>query len=297
MGIIKKKEDDTQEFSWIRYIRNRILKKKNFLCLVSGPTGSGKSYTCLSVALLLDKNFGPERIVFGLRGLMQLINSDEKFPAGTVFVWDEFQIDSSNRNWMSLTNKLLNSLLSTFRHKNFILLINSPYADFIDSHARKLLHAEWEIKGINFVTERTIVKPMILQYNSRQQKTYYKYLRIKNNKKVGPITKWSVPKPPKWILEEYERKKHEFTSELNKSIEVQLNKLDTGKKTLSKELTLKQKEVLDLFLKSQNVSEVAKYLNLNKKTVRFHLQQIRKKGFDTEKPVENAVKIEKERDI
>src|SRR3989344_9140500 len=139
MAILTEQQTQEQEPSWIRYIRNRILKRKNFLALVSGATGSGKSWSCLSIALMLDKNFGSERIIFGLRALMELINSGEKFPAGTCFVWDEFQIEGGNRSWQSLTNKLLNSLLSTFRHKNFIVLINAPYSDFIDSQSKKLL--------------------------------------------------------------------------------------------------------------------------------------------------------------
>jgi len=125
MAILKQKSLK-QDPSWIRYIRNRIIKKKNFLALISGATGSGKSWSCLSIALMLDKSFNEERIIFGLKGLMKLINSGENFSAGTVFVWDEFQVDISNRSWQSLTNKLLTSLLSTFRHKQFILLINAP---------------------------------------------------------------------------------------------------------------------------------------------------------------------------
>ncbi len=290
MAILTQQTQE-QEPSWIRYIRNRILKRKNFLALVSGTTGSGKSWSCLSVALMLDKNFGSDRVVFGLRGLMELINSGEKFPAGTVFVWDEFQIEGGNRNWQSLTNKLLNSLLSTFRHKNFIVLINAPYSDFIDSQSKKLLHAEWEVTGIDYNNEKTIMKPMVIQYNSRRKQFYYKYLRVKTKRGVSPITKWKIPKPPKWIVEEYERRKTEFTTNLNKEIERQLDKLDSKDK--KKPLTDKQEEILDLMSKHQDVPTVAKELKTTERTVYFHIAQARKKGYDYEKASENNAKSDK----
>ena len=288
MSILKVQKTEQQEASWIRYIRNRILKKKNFLALVSGSTGSGKSWSCLSVALMLDNKFGVERIVFGLRGLMHLINSGEKFPAGSVFVWDEFQIEGGNRNWQSLTNKLLNSLLSTFRHKNFIVLINAPYSDFIDSQSKKLLHAEWEVMGIDYNSEKTIMKPMVIQYNSRRKQFYYKYLRVKTKRGVSPITKWKIPKPPKWIVEEYERKKTNFTTNLNQEIERQLNKLDSKDK--KKPLTDKQEEILNLMSKHQDVVKVAKELKTSERTIYFHIAQARKKGYDYEKTPQNPVK-------
>lgn len=295
-NIMQNKEGSNQEPAWIRYIHNRISKKKNFLVLVFGPTGSGKSWTCLSVASMLDKNFTPDRIVFGLKGLMQLINSGENYPAGSAFLWDEFQIEGGNRNWQSLTNKLLNSLLSTFRHKNFILLINAPYGDFIDSQSRKLLHAEWEVTGIDYDNEKTILKPMVIQYNSRRRQFYYKYMRVYTKKGVCPITKWKISKPAKWLVEEYERMKTEFTTQLNKSIEKQLiqQEVKIEEKDKQKPLTDKQKEVLDLMSKYNNALKVAQELGMSKVNVYFHINQARKKGYDYDKPTENADKGEVE---
>lgn len=277
-----------KEYSWIKYIKGRILKKKNFLCLISGPTGSGKSWTCLSIALMLDKKFNEKRIIFGLKGLMKLINSDENFPAGTVFIWDEFQIDAGNRSWQSLTNKLLNSLLSTFRHKQFILLINAPYSDFIDSQTKKLLHAEMEVVNLDFETEKTKLKPMCIQYNSRKKKFYYKYLRIKTKRGIVPITSWGIPKPPKWITESYERKKESFTNSLNRKIETQLARLEEKEVGTSKPLTEKQQEVYDLMCKYDDVELVAKEIGISSRSVYFHIEQARKKGYNHEKIKKNS---------
>jgi hypothetical protein len=270
---------EKKEPYWITYIKRRIANKKNFLCLLYGATGSGKSWTALSIAHQLNPDFNPTRIIFGLKGLMELINSSDQFPEGTCFVWDEFQIGAGNREWQSLANKLLNQLLSTFRHKRYILLITCPYADFLDSHARKLLHAEFEITGIDYNESKTKVKPMLLQYNSRMRKWYYKYLRVATGRGASPVKLWRVGKAPKWLIEEYELKKTAFTSKLNKSIEEQLDRLEEKAKPKGKQMTAKQKQVVELMSIYDNAEKVATELNISSNSVYFHLSQARKKGF------------------
>lgn len=270
---------DKKEPYWVTYVRRRIANKKNFICLLYGATGSGKSWTALSIAHQLNPDFNPNRIIFGLKGLMELINSEDKFPEGTCFVWDEFQIGASNRDWQSLANKLLNQLLSTFRHKRYILLITCPYADFLDSHARKLLHAEFEITGIDYAQGKTKVKPMLLQYNSRMRKWYYKYLRVATGRGASPVKLWKVGKAPQWLLEEYEIKKTSFTAKLNQSIEDQLDKLEEKAMPKTKQMTAKQKQVVELMSQYDNAERVATMLGVSLNSIYFHLSQARKKGF------------------
>lgn len=270
---------EKKEPYWITYIRRRITNKKNFLCLLYGPTGSGKSWTGLSIAHQLNPDFNPKRIIFGLKGLMELINSGENFPAGTCFLWDEFQVGASNRDWQSLANKLLNQLLSTFRHKNYILLITCPYADFLDSHARKLLHAEFEITGIDYNEGKTKVKPMLLQYNSRMRKWYYKYLRVATGKGASPVKLWRVGKAPAWLIDEYELKKTGFTAKLNKSIEEQLDKIEQKVNPKKKDLTAKQRNVLEQMSIHNDIDKVAHELGISTNSVYFHISQARKKGY------------------
>ncbi len=277
MALIK---TSTKEYSWVKYIHNRIKNKKNFLCAVVGPTGSGKSWAGLSIALMLDKNFDASRIKFGLPGIMELINSELNYPPGSVFFWDEFQIGGGAREWRSLANRLLNSLLSTFRHRQFILLITTPYSDFIDSQTRKLLHAEFELKKINYETKKAKIKPMLIQYNSRMRKFYYKYLRIKGKLGPSPINAWNVPSPPQDLIDKYEVLKTDFTRNLNLDIEAQLKSLNKSKER--KELTDKQEQALKLMAKYNDIEKVGEGMDLSVKTAYFHLSQARKKGYEVD---------------
>jgi hypothetical protein len=205
---------------WITYIHNRIKANKNFICFIGGPTGAGKSWVSLSLAKQLDPNFSAENIVFSAKELMQLVNHGD-LKRGSVIIFEEAGVGISSKNWYSLVNKLLNCLFQTFRHKNFIMIMNSPYMDFVDKATRKLFHAEFSVEKIDRSTSCTVLKPQMIQYNGRQQKFYYKYLRFCKGKgrAMIPIKRWHVPRPSGELVKEYEVMKSAFTRELNLSIQ------------------------------------------------------------------------------
>ena len=217
-----------QENCWISYIKQRIRKNKNFLGFISGETGSGKSWSSLSVAEQADGRFTIEQCVFGAEELMLLINS-KKLRKGSVIVFEEVGVEMSNKNWQSITNKVVNYLLQTFRHRNFILIMNSPFMDFVDATTRKLFHAEMRTVGINRTDKTCMLKPLLLQYNSKKKKFYYKRLRVITQGGTRPVDSWSVPKPSPHLIEMYELKKRNYTDELNKRILSELQAVSNPK--------------------------------------------------------------------
>ena len=213
------------ESAWVTYIKKRISLNKNFLSFVSGSTGNSKSYSCLSVGNEIDPDgFGKqdhrlERVVFTAEALMELINSGG-LKKGSVIVFDEMGIAQSHLNWQSQTNKLLNYLMQSFRHRNLILLMNSPFMDFVDLSTRKLFHAEFSMQSIDYKKKEAIIKPQFLEYNARMRKFYYSRLFVMKRKTEGAmqLDLWRVPMPPKKLYQPYEIKKEAFTDKLNKSI-------------------------------------------------------------------------------
>ena len=207
--------------SMIKYIEKRIKNNKNFLVTITGPTGSGKSWTALSIAEQLNEDFNIKRVIFKAEKLMEIVNSEEfKKRKGLVIVWDEAGIDLSNRNWQSVTNRMLNFLLQTFRHKNFILIFTAPYHDFLDVASRKLFHADFETVKINKKKGTCTIKPKLLQYNPSRKQWYRKYLRVLvpgiGTKK---IKRWKIKKPSLKLRRAYENKKSIFTGYLNRNIQ------------------------------------------------------------------------------
>ena len=270
---------------WIDYIKSRIEKNKNFLAIISGPTGSGKSWAGLSLGELIDPEFCAERVVFKGKDLMELINSG-KLKKGSVIVWDETQIDLSNRNWQSVTNKMLNYLLSTFRHKNFILFFTSPYSDFIDSATLKLFHANFETRGINKAKKTVTLSPKLLQYNQSIKKWYRKYLKVKTGNGLIKVKSLVLDRPSKNLIDEYENKKNKFTKNLNFDISEKLGSLNSFGESKGS-LTNKQQAILDcwkqgIFLQK----DIAKKTGLTRNNLSSVEGAMYKKGYKKEVYVE-----------
>jgi hypothetical protein len=265
--------------SWVNYVKNRIERNKNFLCIFSGPTGSGKSWSALRFCQELDEDFNIDRVVFKGKDLMNLINGGT-LSKGSVILWDETQIDLNNRNWQSLMNKMLNYLISTFRHKNFILIFTAPYTDFIDSATLKMFHANFEVVGMNKSKGTVKVKPLQLQYDHRQKKWYRHYLRRRYDVGISKLKRWNIPKPSKDLIKAYESKKTAFTTALNNEIESKLNRLDgDGKAQLA--LTPIQDNILKCWKKGiTDVKEVAELIGETRHLTVAQYPRMAKRGYD-----------------
>ena len=267
-----------KEFYWVSYIRQRIRKNKNFLCFISGQTGSGKSWSSLSIGELVDPNFSISRVVFDGVSLMDLINSGT-LSKGSVIVFEEAGVGLGNRNWQSITNKMLNFLVQTFRHKNFVLIMNSPFMDFVDSATRKLFHAEMTTCGINIKKKTCKLKPQLLQYNSRLKKWYYHRLKVIRAEGAVPIQFWNVPKPSDDLIKAYEQKKTEFTAKLNKRIyDELLQEQNKGQKDKSS-LTDIQQDTLSMLQEGLNVPRIAEARGRHPSVIFAALKSLKSKGF------------------
>ena len=275
------------ESSWIRWIKKRINNNLNFLAIAEGPTGVGKSWAMLSIAHQIDPEFESRQVAFSFKQVMEIINSDWfKKKKWKIIIFDEAQTDMGNRQWQSLTNKLVNFLLSTFRHQNIILLFTSPYSDFIDSQAMKLIHCKLEVRSHDRKTSKTTIRPKLLQYNSNMKKFYYHSLHVIKDGFPEKMMLWKVDKPPKHLIEPYEKDKIAFTAELNKSIMDELNGMDRAKQGIDsrKPLTEKQRIIFDLWIKLKQGQLVAKKLGLSGSSVSDQLILARKKGYTRDTP-------------
>lgn len=273
-----------KEKYWVSYIKTRIKQNKNFLGFISGPTGSGKSWSSLSIGESLDPDFTIDRVVFNGRELMRLINNGD-LKSGSVIVFEETGVEMNNKNWASVTNKMLNFLMQTFRHKNYVLIMNSPYMDFVDASTRKLFHAELRTLSIDAKKNVCKLKPQLIQYNSRRQKFYYKRLRVIKPEGVLPVDVWTVEKPSRELIKAYELKKTAYTDELNRDILEELEfaheKNIQKKERLSKreELTAIQEETLEMLKEGLTVDQIAASRGRAPQVVRKTMDLIRNKGF------------------
>jgi adenylate kinase family enzyme len=279
----------------IQYIRDRVFNKnKNFVMIFVGATGSGKSYSALRLAEQLDSTFNIDRVCFKPTTFMnqvnELVEKSEKGESivGRVVMWDELGASHSAREFMTVSNRVLNYFFQTSRHLNLIVLMTVPLLSFIDSNTRKLCHAVGEMQAINRHDKTGSVKVKMIQTNVLTGKEYPKFLRFKKNDKNLVAKKIRFKLPSKELTELYEAKKKAFTTQLNKDIMNKLLKAEQkdnsqvkpiAQTNILKPLTTFQQQILHC-LKSgiTKQRDIAKKLGVECSKVCHNVAYIRKKG-------------------
>ncbi len=199
--------------AFVKRIRARWkFQNKNWLTVVCGETGSGKSYSALAIAHEVGESV---YIVFSPVEFLKLLTSN-KLEKGDAIVFDEAGVGMSARDWYSVQNKILGSVLQTFRHLNLVVIFTVPNLSFIDVQARKLFHNYFETANLDYKLGKAWLQVYDIQVNSRFDKIYYK-----SPKFIGPdgvvytMSHLVVDKIPDSIAGPYEEKKEAFTKKLN----------------------------------------------------------------------------------
>lgn len=249
-NIIKQKP---LENPWVTYIKARIRDNQNFLGIFTGETGSGKTYSAVSVAEQIDNTFDVEKqLVFNFENAMKVLTSDWFIKLKwKILIWDEPQIEMDNQDWQSRLSKLINYLLSTFRHDNVILFWASPYKSFLNTKALKLVHAEILCKGWSPKTKLCTTIPRLQQYNDAKRRTYpHKlYVKLEDGGFLG-MDEWHIKLASAKLLEIYEINKTNFTNSLKKDIIGEMSRIKEQKNAKEHnylEDTLKFKELYDKY--------------------------------------------------
>lgn len=207
---------------YVKRVRARMLfQNKNWLAIICGETGSGKSYSALSLAHLIG---GKVHVVFTPVEFLRLLNS-QKLSKGDVIVFDEAGVGMSSREWYSVQNKLLGTILQTFRNMNVAVIFTTPNLSFIDVQARKLFHSYLETSYLDYEAEEAYLKAYDIQVNSRLDKLYYKLPRFQDkNGRVLTMSHLVLNKPDSKVVEYYESLKSQYTKRLNEDALSELTK-------------------------------------------------------------------------
>ena len=266
----------------IQWVHDRVMVKNlnALLCFIGNP-GSGKSYSSIRFAELVSKKNGVEfsvdNIVFTPKEFIKLINSGN-LKRGSVIIMDEAGVAINSRKWQSSINLMVNYVIQTFRHQNYVVILNAPYFDFIDTAVRKMFHMIFEMIRIDFKKGRSWTRPKVIQVNQRTGHVYYKWLRYKvAGEQPMALDKAGFLLPSKEIRNAYEQKKKDYTSKLNKGLEVDLDMQDSTK---PKELTDMQKVIINLRNEyGLNEVNIGKVMGITQPSVNSHLKACKSKGF------------------
>jgi len=196
-----------------KYVQTRINNNQNFLGVICGSTGSGKSYSSLRFGEMADETFNIDRVALKPEDFTNILHkmiSDPHTKKGSVVVCDEAGTTLPAREWWSLANTQINYILQTFRYKNVIVFFNVPNLDYIDKQARGLFHAFFETVGIDRKSKEVVLKPLMFQTNPKSGKIYTRYPILVKESKTYQIGRMRLGLPSEELRKEYEIKKAQF---------------------------------------------------------------------------------------
>lgn len=208
----------------LKYIHSRIWKENlNFSAIISGPSGSGKSYVALRIAEIFDKEFDvKENVVYTTEDYLKRVAYYGKQHAegkkdevrGRVLIVDEAGLVGDSTSWYNKTVKSMKYTLQTYRYLGLITLWCIPNPNQFLKAGHELMNAHFRVKGkslhkrvmINGIKRRGVnfVVPYLYEPSPFMTNAYRKFKRRHQGVTVK-CDMWYVTKPARKLWQPYER--------------------------------------------------------------------------------------------
>ncbi|MFD2655308.1 hypothetical protein ACFSUP_04235 [Gracilibacillus thailandensis] len=200
-------------------IWNRMHRKdKNFMGIVLGDTGDGKSEFGLRLCEVIDPNFSAEQVVFTIEGFMEEVN--KRRPPGSAILFDEVGVALSASTHYDKDQIELNHVLETWREQNRMLIMTAPHMGLLQRSSRGLLHAKMEMWGINYDMWLSQARYMNIATDTDDGSWWGEYPRLRDPN-TGQRRKYrflEMFKPTDELVDAYSDKKIAFNDRLNEEV-------------------------------------------------------------------------------
>ena len=265
----------------VRWTKQRIRENRNCSMLFSGETGSGKSYSAIALAEKLDPGFNVNRIVFNVEDFLKLSTSN--LPKGSVIIFDDAGVGASNKEWNSLSGRIIGKFSQNSRYLNLINIYTVPSLNYIEKQSRELINLYFESTKIQ--GDAKVFHPFRVFRGADTLGFKYPKLWIGNI----PITisKLHFNLASRDLLEAYENAKQTYMNRVNKEFlhEIQeaqrekkekLNKKNgKGKGDNKKETNTDIIKIIKLKMKGLSVRDIAKSTGVPRSTVQRVISEIK----------------------
>ena len=200
----------------LNHIRKKIYEQdRNFILIICGPTGSGKSSSSLCFAEAFDPNFSIDRVAFTAKDFMGLLNS-KKTKKGACIVWEETGVSINSRDFHTITNQVISKSFQTFRDQNLLIIINVPFYESIDKQVRQLIHAYFATgsNSINSQNKTVTGRFRFIDINPINGKEYKKMPRVLVNGKKFKCPSVSFGLPSSELWREYRKRAKKYKKKI-----------------------------------------------------------------------------------
>jgi len=261
-------------FIYRKFHKDIWFRKKNVGIIVTGATGSGKSWFALKLASDLDPTFNVERVVYNTEAFLKLLvegDSLGKLRPGKAIVFDETSHDEAmdSRSSLSESNKQMAALSTIYRAMRLVVIYVAPNLNQIDSRVRAVsITCLFEMMGINYETKKSKARVSWVVQNARTGDVYHKRPKmISADRHIAVINSVSFSPPDMALVSAYEGKKMAFIKDKLKRWYESTQKKEEEVKHKSKSIV----EVTADILKNRSLFEVKGKISSYKVAEQFEM--------------------------
>ena len=191
-------------------------RNQHYMAALVGPEGSGKSWTALKIAELIDPTFGPDRVMFDPHTFMEQLTAwkDAGETRGKMIVVDEAGVGIGSRSWYDKDQIQLNKVLQVIRSENMGMLFTLPRLSELDSQTRGRLRAMIEMDGMKPGRYADVKYLRWFPARDERSKIYRKYPIIGDGANMRKVRRLRFGPPSEELIDGYEARKDTFQAEL-----------------------------------------------------------------------------------
>lgn len=208
-----------------KYVVKRIMRNQNFLGMITGPTGTGKSYAAISLGFRFNAAMGikePPRIFYELTDFIDFLKAGDFVPGQTLII-DEGGLMAQARAAMTRQNRIISMISQSFRYMRLSVIFCVPHLSFIDSNVRKLVHVVMITNRINRSKGLCYLRAYKVRNDLFSNQMRFIKLRTLNyHGDSVKVNEFGVPKPPQWFLTTYEIQKDDYIKQKLKKFTTEL---------------------------------------------------------------------------
>jgi hypothetical protein len=198
-------------------IWNRInVGNQHYMAAIVGPEGSGKSWTSLKIAELIDPSFDADRVMFDPHSFMEQLTAwkDQGETRGKMIVVDEAGVGIGSRSWYDKDQIQLNKVLQVIRSENMGMIFTLPRLSELDSQTRGRLRAMIKMDNMKPGQYADVRYLRWQPARDERSKVYRKYPILRNGASRKKIRRLRFGPPSQELVNDYESRKDTFQEQL-----------------------------------------------------------------------------------
>lgn len=210
-------------------IWNRInVGNQHYMAAIVGPEGSGKSWTSLKIAELIDPTFDADRVMFDPHSFMQQLTAwkDAGETRGKMIVVDEAGVGIGSRSWYDKDQIQLNKVLQVIRSENMGMIFTLPRLSELDSQTRGRLRAMIKMDNMKPGQYADVRYLRWQPARDERSKVYRKYPILRNGASRKKIRRLRFGPPSQDLVKAYESRKDTFQEKLYEDTTEQIGEDD-----------------------------------------------------------------------